>query len=668
MQIALWTLAVFSILALGFFTWRTDKRRAVPYPWLTAGLRTLLLCLVWALILAPGITLKRTETRQPVIVFLQDESASIPLALKGDTNTYTAAAQNLIKRLGDKYRVVTWGFGSAIRSDSLFRYEDGTTDISAPLARVRDFYGAQNLGAVILASDGRFNQGLHPLYQNLAWQAPVYAVSIGDTSVPKDLRITAVYAPRRVSKDAQVEIRADLVGSRLSGFNGEVRLREGSAELARVAVSIGSDRFDRALSFSVKPGAAGLHHYTIEAGIAPGEANTSNNRKDVFIEVTETRKRILLAAAAPHPDLAAIKEALGGTDAYSLTTRIGSGLPPASDYDVLVLHGLPGAAPIDIPAGKAVWYILAQTTGRFASSAAAGMQLQPGAFHDAYPALNTSFSAFTLPPGLNALIDRLPPLSAANGSLTPGAGTQSLFNEKTGNAPLWLVQSGTAPQAILMGEGLWRWRLYEYRFMQSHNLVDECIRQTIALLAANPSDAPLRVELPKYEWSDGENISLNAYVLNAAGQQVNAPDIALNITDSSGKRQAFTFERSGSGYRLNIGQLAPGSYRYAAAAKHEGRELRANGAFIVVSVPLESLETGADFPLLNSLAKEYGGSAITHPQMAALYDSITNNPNIRPVLEERERHAPVIDWKWYFFLILLVAAAEWLLRKYWLAQ
>jgi hypothetical protein len=668
MSIALWIIALLSILALGYFTWRSDKRRGVPYPWLTAGLRSLLLALLWALILAPGISLKRTETRQPVVVFLQDESASIPLALKGDTNTYTSAARSLVKRLSEKYRVVTWGFGSAIRSDSLFRYEDAATDISAPLARVRDFYGSQNLGAVILASDGRFNQGLHPLYQNLAWQSPVYAVSIGDTSVPADLRITAVYAPRRVAKDAQVEIRVDLVASRLAGYTGSLRLREGSAESGRIPLSIGSDRFDRAVSFNVKPGAAGLHHYTIEAEPAEREINRINNRKDVFIEVTETRKRIVLAAAAPHPDLAAIREALAGTDAYTLTTRIGAGLPPASEYDVLILHGLPAMAPLEIPAHKAVWYIVSQTTGRLSSPAAAAIQLQPAVTHDAYPTLNSSFSAFTLPPGLGALTERLPPLSSANGTITPAGGTQSLFTDKTGTQGLWLVQPGNAPQAILLGEGLWRWRLYEYRYTQSHNVIDECIRQTIAMLAANASDAPLRVELPKYEWSDGENISLNAYLLNAAGQQINTPDIALRLSDSSGKTQAFSFERNGSGYRLNIGQLPPGSYRYTATAKHEGRELRANGAFIVVSVPLESLETGADFPLLNNLAKNYGGSAVTAAQMASLYDSITRNPNIRPVLESREQHVPLIDWKWYFFLILLVAAAEWLIRKYWLAM
>ena len=54
--------------------------------------------------------------------------------------------------------------------------------------------------------------------------------------------------------------------------------------------------------------------------------------------------------------------------------------------------------------------------------------------------------------------------------------------------------------------------------------------------------------------------------------------------------------------------------------------------------------------------------------MASLYDSISQNQSIKPIIQSRDTTVPLVDWKWYFFLILLVAAIEWLLRKYWLAQ
>jgi hypothetical protein len=54
--------------------------------------------------------------------------------------------------------------------------------------------------------------------------------------------------------------------------------------------------------------------------------------------------------------------------------------------------------------------------------------------------------------------------------------------------------------------------------------------------------------------------------------------------------------------------------------------------------------------------------------MANVYDSITANENIKPVIETNIETVPLIDRKWFFFLVLLFAVAEWLLRKYWLAQ
>ena len=668
MILFLWILAALTTLAAGYFAYRADLRRAVPQPWLTASLRAIVVALVWALLLAPSVRISKTETEKPVIVFLQDESASVPLALKGDTLTYRNEAQELIRKLSQRYRVITWGFGNTIQSDSLFRFRQSSTDIAAPLARVQDFFGNQNLGAVILATDGRFNQGLHPLYQSLSISSPLYTVSIGDTALPKDLRIPQIYANRTVAKNAQIELRADIVATRCAGYNGSVQISEGGVTLGSSAISIPSERYDKSVGFTIKAGSPGLHHYVVSVPAAEGEANVANNRRDVFVEVVEAKKRILIAAAAPHPDIAALREALSNTDAYTLTVRTGEGIPDnLGDYEVVILHGLPSGVGAAELRNKAVWYIVSTSSGAF-TSPAANLTITPSVQHDAYAVANPAFSAFTPAQNLSAVLDRLPPLSAPAGDIIPGPGTQTLFYQRGGNTPLWLVQPGSAAQALLLGEGLWRWRFYEYRYFRNHNVVDECIRQTVALLAANTADAPFRVSLPKYEWSDGENIGFNAYLLNAASEQVNGPDASLSLTDSTGKRQTFSFERSGSAYRLNIGQLPAGSYNYSASTTFNGRRYAASGAFVVASVPLETMESGADYSLLYGLSRKYGGSTVRSQQMASLYDSITRNEAIQPVLQTHDTTVPLVDLKWYFFLILLVATAEWLLRKYWLAQ
>jgi hypothetical protein len=234
--------------------------------------------------------------------------------------------------------------------------------------------------------------------------------------------------------------------------------------------------------------------------------------------------------------------------------------------------------------------------------------------------------------------------------------------------PIWMLEQGTTPSALLVGEGIWRWRLFEYRHFKSHQVIDEAIRQTVSFLSVNVNDRPFQVALPKYVWSDREAISLNAYLLNSNNEQVNTPDAQLVISDSSGRKHNYSFERSGNAYKLNIGIRASGTYSYYASVVYNGVKYTATGSFVVQSMPIELMESGADYPLLYGIARKDNGALVPGAQVLSLYDSIRNNQNIRPLILTTTETIPLVDWRWYFFLILLVAVAEWLLRKYWLAQ
>ena len=169
-------------------------------------------------------------------------------------------------------------------------------------------------------------------------------------------------------------------------------------------------------------------------------------------------------------------------------------------------------------------------------------------------------------------------------------------------------------------------------------------------------------------WPSSQPISLSAYLLNANNEQVNTPDAQLTIVDSAGRKQDYSMERSGSAYNLNIGIWAGGTYTYAAHTSYNGKEYTANGSFVVESMPLELMESGADYPLLFGLARKYNGGFTTSKNVASLYDSITHNEHVKPLIQTNTETVPLVDRKWYFFIILLLATGEWLLRKYWLAQ
>jgi hypothetical protein len=676
MQWFLWILAIALSAGAGLWVYRADKNRAVPYPWLTALLRSLVVLLTFLLLIAPTITIDNNKTQKPIILFLQDNSLSAGNALGTDSNRYQQDAEKLLDRLEDKYRVVKWGFGSNIVSDTIYNYKQGTTDIAGALAKAQEYYGGQNLGAVILATDGRYNQGINPLYQQLSMNSSLYTVGIGDSTTQKDIRITGVYANRYVSLNSQFEIRADFAATLCNGYNNTATISEGGSTLGSNAVNINSDRYDRSMSFVLKATKAGLHHYTIQIPAAEGEVNKANNRRDIFVEVVDEQKNVLILANAPHPDVNAIKEALSGMESYKVTVKTVDNMPANfNEYQAVILHQVPSFRMPQIPqlqtANKPVWYILGNQT-----HAAALNQMQKlaiinnqGAARDLFAATGNNFNTFTLPQQMQAVIDRMPPLSVSAANVQVNASANVFFTQRDdAKVPLWVLQQGNVPMAMLMGEGLWRWRLYEYKNFGKHDVIDECIRQTVTFLTANANAKPFQVSLPKYMWSDNEAIVMNAYLLNTNNEQINTPEAQVAITDSAGNRQTYNFEKSGNAYRLNIGIRAGGSYNYTATTTLNGKTYTASGSFAVQGVPLELMETGADYRMLYSLARNHNGSLVSYKNISGLYDSITRNENIKPVIQTDTKTAPLVDWKWYFFLILIMAVAEWLLRKYWLAQ
>lgn len=677
MYTTFWIVALILSIAAAIWVYRADKQKNIPAPWLTALLRGLVVLLTLLLLIEPVFTIDNKQTQKPVVIFLQDNSASIPLALREDTAVYKKNGLLLLDKLQADYKLIKWGFGNHIQADTIFNYQQQATDISSALTQAVERYGLENIGAIILATDGRYNIGNNPLYENLQYQGAFYAVALGDSAAQKDIRIAATYANKTVSLNNQFEIRGDIVAQNCEGYNKTIQLIEvGGAEVERIPISISNNQFDKTVSFTLKANSVGLHHYRILATSVDGELNTSNNAKDIFVEVVNEQKKILIAAAAPHPDINAIREALTDLEGYHVLIKIENNIPTSFDgYDIIVLHDLPSP---NIPispqaiAKKPVWFIMGYGASNPLINAmqdAVKLNVNPQNLQSTFVTLSPSFTAFTLPPTINTVVDKLPPLATPAGTISETAKTIPVFYAKgKSNMPLWVLQEGMPPKAILIGEGLWRWRISEYQHFNTHQVTDELIRQTISFLGTNVNDKPFQVTMPKYTWSDQEPISFNAWLLNANNEQVNTSDVQMVILDSTGRKQNFSFEKIGNAYKLNIGLLAGGNYTYNAITKYNGTTYTAMGKFTVQHILLEAIETGANYPLLFSLAHKYNGTLVSYKHVATLYDSIQNNPNIKPTITMSSDSVPLIDWKWYFLCIAIMAVAEWLLRKYWMAQ
>jgi hypothetical protein len=675
MNIIYWLLCILIGLLPAVLIYRSDRRKNLPVKWLPALLRFFTCFLTAALLLAPAFPSTKTEEEKPLLIWLQDNSSSMRHALGKDSAAYRNKVNQLWDQWKDDYTLVPLAFGGDLNKDSLFNYKQRSTNIAAALQAATEQYQDRNIGAVILSSDGIFNEGLDPLYAPLGTAIPVFTIGLGDSTQPKDISITRVYANKTVALNSNFEIITDIRADKLNGSSTELSIIHQGKTIGHAAFKIDKDRFTTSIRFETKAEVKGFQRYTVSLPQQEGEENSSNNKIDFFVEVVDEETKVLILAAAPHPDIAAIREALESVPQYKVTVATGGELPALNNFNLVIAHQVPSLVGIqpelsNIP----VWYILGRQSNinTFSQKQSLVKLSGGGNANDVLPDLNTNFSYFTLAPNIRDIMAKMPPLQAPYGNYTVTGDAQVLMRQKIGNIttdyPLWIFRNGTVPQAVLCGEGIWRWRLYEYKNSGKHEVVDELIRQTVSLLSVKKDARPFRMFMDKYIFSDNEQVNIYAELKNDNGELVNTPQVNMTLADSAGKPLNYVLEKSGNNYHINVGLLAPGAYTFKGKTSYNGKNLESEGSFIVESVPLEQLRTYADYELLSRLSGQSGGSFFTWSNMQSLTDSLKKNPTVKPVIHADKTYTDLIDRKWLFFLILLIAAAEWLLRKYWNAS
>jgi hypothetical protein len=83
----------------------------------------------------------------------------------------------------------------------------------------------------------------------------------------------------------------------------------------------------------------------------------------------------------------------------------------------------------------------------------------------------------------------------------------------------------------------------------------------------------------------------------------------------------------------------------------------------VRDLALETLNLTADYGMLRALSQQTGGQFVKADGIELLKDYLLKN-KAPDRLDSTEDLSELIQNKWLFFLLLLLAAAEWGVRKY----
>lgn len=676
----IWLLVAAAVaFGLTYFLYRKDRLLEEVSKWLVrtmAALRFVFIFLICVLLL--GIVLERMiEKKERPLLFIANDSSESIVSTKDSNyykNEFTQSLQNFADRFKEKFEVVEYAFDGEIQNGFTSDFDGKTSNISGLFNSIYDQYNNRNIGGIVMASDGIYNVGSNPIYTlNRKSFVPVFTIGLGDTVAKKDVQIEYVKHNdvAFLGNDFPVEIGVGYVDCEDETVSVEI-LRNGKQIRSKeVKFNQKSGRVE--LNFTLKADAKGFQMYTVKVGEVQQEFSIKNNSSNFYIDVIDGRQKLLIMYSGPHPDISSLKFVADNNKNYEIELQKESEVTSLENYDLVIAHNYQGVqAGIKKKLTDGVCPVL-YIVGNGADFSVLndlniGFSGRRSDFEETSFKQNTAFKEITLTPEIVNTFSDAPPLQSPFGTMTFSSAIDVMAYQQVGNIVLdkpmiYFVQKGSSRNGVIMGEGIWRWRLHDQLKNNSTANFEEFISKLISYLALKENKDPFRIKLDN-EYNESQNVIVKAELYNQSYDLVNEPDVQFAYSKNDEGVLQPVFNRIGNAYQLDLGKLSQGIYHWKAETDFQDKHYEKEGTFLVRELKLEQLNTQADHRLLKNMSENTGGSFYLPNQLDQLASEIESREDFVTVVYQEKSFDDLIDYKWLFIIIMVFMMAEWFFRKF----
>lgn len=675
-------IAAAGIVLLLYFKNKDNRELTKNQVRILMGLRFLSFFLIAFLLLMPFLKNLKRIVQNPVVIAAWDNSGSVVAA--GDSASAAATVEEIREsvnsELGNEYTLINYIFGQETGSEEALNFQDKKSDYSALISTISSNHFNDNIGAIIIAGDGIYNQGKNPVNMTEQLTSPVYTIGLGDTTVIADARIQDVRVNRTSFSGNKFPVEVDVRFSKLTGRPLNLSVYQDDTKLAETIVTPANNDFFYSHQFILDAGEPGLKHFTARIEVAENERNTSNNRSEFVVNVLENKQKVLILSDGPHPDNGAVKNTLEEQKSYEVSVFYEEPYPSnLTDFNLVILNQLPTS-------GKSMASLIEESQNRRVpllfivgnqtfipqlNTLPAGVEIEPlaGSAEETQAVINPAYGTFTLSESFREIIPKFPPLLSpfANYNLEPEFTTllyQKINNIETSKPLIATGVFNGRKTGFIFGEGIWKWRLNNYYINQNHDQFNELINQLVQYLALRENEDNFMIDFqPVY--AEIDDVILKAEVYNDAFERITSEEVNIEIVNEQGDEFGFTFDVQGDSYTLNAGKLPVGNYSFTSEVSIGNETFTETGNFTVTAVNLENIVTRANHRMLYQLAGQSGGNFYLPGQTSQLIEEINNSNQLKPQSYFQEMINELLNLRWLFFVFLLLLSLEWFLRKYW---
>ena len=624
-------------------------------------IRFSILTSLFFLLLSPIFNIVIKNIERPSIILLQDASKSVRIDIKNDF-------KKIQNELLD-FDVSIYNFSDQLNEGFADTNLGLYTNIDLALTNINDLYSNRNLSSVVIATDGLYNRGKNPLYSE-KFNFPIYSLILGDTAEQVDISIDKIEHNELafLGNYFPVKIRIKSTSAKNKNFKLKIRQNDSIIFTKSFVSILNNEYFEIKEDFLANK--IGINKYSISVSEFANEQNVINNYADFFIDIIDSKSKILIFNDKPHPDIAAFVSSISSNENYDYTiSKTENYSLDFSDFNLIVFHSIKNLNEkfiLEIFESKIPLLIFCTNDFNNINTFFSSVDfLNKGSIDEVYPFLSSTFDDFQLSDSVKNMISLMPPLKLQFGSYFVNNPSKVLLYQKIKDInslnPLISFENIDKRIGIIFGEGYWKWRLRNFYLNNSHNSFDDFFNKVIQYLVTNEDKSKLRLDYNK-SYFENESIIISAELYNSSFDLYNKKNIELKLFNSKNEIFDYNFDKYENSYSLNIGALESDNYRFEVFVKDSDVSTK-TGVITVKPVKVEELNLITDYNFLNNLSSANNGSLFWPNEINLLISEIKSSKS-QKIIRTSNDILKLIDINSLLIFLLFFIFLEWFIRKY----
>ena len=668
------TLILFSILALllsisiAYFQYYYQIKNSIKVTPILFVLKATSLFLLLLLFINPTIEKTEITNIKPVLSVLVDNSKSTSF-FKEDKNV--ADFLQVIDengKLNKKFDIQKFTFGTSLQILDSLSFDDGQTNISDGILGVQNLQ-EDKISPIILISDG--NQTIGQDYEFINSKQPIYPIVIGDTTTYVDVKITQLNVNKYsyIKNKFPVEVILNYEGR--EKVNTQFSIFSEGKSVFRKNISFSSDKRSATILANLTSTKEGLQYYTASISKINNEKNIKNNSKSFSVEVIDEQTKVLILTSVLHPDLGAFKKSIESNKQRSVAIfTIDKFTQQLEDYQLVILyqpnHSFNSVFSkikennsnyLLVSGAHTDWNFINQKTLGFRKNAINQTENYGAIYNDAFLTFLQEDIGF----------NNYPPLLDKFGEVSITKEHQVLLSQningvQTQQPLVATFDVNNQKSAILLGEGIWKWRAASFLNSNSFEDFDKFTGNLVQFLASNKKRNRLEVNSESL-YPANSTINISAFYTDKNYQFDARASLEISITNTeTNEVLKVPFSLINNSYQTEIENLASGDYTYKVSVS--GQNINKYGRFKITDYEVEEQFTNANVNKLQKLADKTGGKLFYTNQFDEITKELLEDESFYTVQKSSTKQENLIDWRWILFIVIGLFTVEWFIRKY----